>query len=164
MDTLTLLFAKDGGILSKLFQTALILVFSLIVLRAVTIFVRRFEKKFLKPDTDPQLAARYKTFLTTGTYVVKIAVFVIAGLMILMVFGVNITPLLASVGVASLAISLGAQTLIKDYIGGILILVEDEFRVGDVVTFGDGVSIGNVTGTVDQITLRSTYIRVWKAG
>jgi len=159
MDILNLLLARDGGFLSKFLQITLIIVLSLIVIRFVSIFVHRFEKRFLRPDTDAQVAARYKTFLTTGTYVVKIAVIIIAVLMILMVFGINITPLLASVGVASLAISLGAQTLIKDYIGGILILVEDEFRVGDVVIFGDGVSIGNVTGIVEEITLRCTFIR-----
>lgn len=159
MDALKLLLAQNGGILTKIFQVVLIIALALIIMRVVTVFVHRFEKRFLRPDTDIQVAARYKTFLNTGTYVLNIIVIIIAVLMILMVFGINITPLLASVGVASLAISLGAQTLIKDYIGGILILVEDEFRVGDVVIFGDGVSIGNITGTVEQITLRSTIIR-----
>ena len=159
MDILTSLLSRDGSILSQIFQVILIIALALIIMRLVSVFIHRFENKFLRPDTDAQIAARYKTFLTTGAYVINIIVIIIASLMILMVFGINITPLLASVGVASLAISLGAQTLIKDYIGGILILVEDEFRVGDVVTFGDGVSIGNVTGTVEQITLRSTIIR-----
>lgn len=159
MEILNLLLAQDGSILVKIFQTVLIIVLALIAMRAVSVFVTRFEKRLLRAGTDAQVAARYKTFLTTGNYVVNIAIVFIAVLMILLVFGIDIAPLLASVGVASLAISLGAQTLIKDYIGGMLILVEDEFRVGDVVTFGDGVSIGNVTGTVDQITLRTTIIR-----
>ncbi len=159
MEILNLLLAQNGGILAKTFQTVLIIVLALIAMRAISVFVPRFEKRLLRTGTDAQVAARYKTFLTTGNYVVNIVIVFIAVLMILLVFGIDIAPLLASVGVASLAISLGAQTLIKDYIGGMLILFEDEFRVGDVVTFGDGVSIGNVTGTVDQITLRTTIIR-----
>jgi len=159
MDILNLLLAKDSNLLAKIFQIVVIVVLSLILMRVISVFVARFEERLLRTGTDMQVAARYKTFLTTGTYVVNIVIVFIAVLMILIVLGIDIAPLLASVGVASLALSLGAQTLIRDYIGGILILLEDQFRVGDVVTFGNGVSIGNVTGTVDQITLRSTSIR-----
>ena len=67
--------------------------------------------------------------------------------------GVNILPVLASAGVIGLAFSLGSQTVIKDYLGGILILTENQFTVGDVLT------IGNLTGTVERITLRATYLR-----
>jgi len=74
-------------------------------------------------------------------------------LMLLSTFGVDITPLLASAGVAGLAVSLGAQSLIKDLIGGILILVENQFAVGDAV------QIGIVAGDVERITLRATFVR-----
>ena len=57
-------------------------------------------------------------------------------LMLLSTFGVDITPLLASVGVAGLAVSLGAQTLIKDLIGGVLILAENQYAVGDSIQVG----------------------------
>lgn len=67
--------------------------------------------------------------------------------------GVNIAPLLASAGVAGLAISLGAQTLIKDLIGGLLVLIENQYNVGDWV------ELGGVSGAVEQITLRTTYLR-----
>jgi len=66
---------------------------------------------------------------------------------------VDITPLLASVGVTGLAVSLGAQTLIKDIIGGFLILVENQYAVGDFIQVGD------VSGTVERFTLRVTYVR-----
>ncbi len=68
-------------------------------------------------------------------------------------FGVDITPLLASAGVAGLAISLGAQTLIKDLIGGLLILIENQYAVGDWIQVGD------VSGQVEHITLRATHLR-----
>jgi small-conductance mechanosensitive channel len=78
---------------------------------------------------------------------------VTALLMLLSTFGVDITPLLASVGVAGLAVSLGAQTLIKDLIGGVLILLENQYVVGDLIKMGD------VSGEVERLTLRATYVR-----
>jgi small-conductance mechanosensitive channel len=74
-------------------------------------------------------------------------------LMLLSTFGVDITPLLASVGVAGLAVSLGAQSLIKDLIGGVLILAENQYAVGDTI------QVGTVSGQVERITLRATYVR-----
>jgi small-conductance mechanosensitive channel len=74
-------------------------------------------------------------------------------MMLLGTLGVDITPLLASVGVAGLAVSLGAQTLIKDLIGGLLILVENQYAVGDTI------QVGNVSGQVERLTLRATHIR-----
>lgn len=153
MDNLSFLFQANNNLIGKIFQVLLILVLTLLVMRVVSRVVRQFESRFVRPDIDPQQASRYKTFLTTGAYVINIVVLFISVLMILLVFGINITPLLASVGVASLAISLGAQTLIKDYIGGILILIEDQFRIGDAVIIGED------AGVVEQITLRYVLLR-----
>ena len=74
-------------------------------------------------------------------------------LQILPVFGINIGPLLASAGVAGLAIGFGAQTLVKDVINGFFILMENQYEVGDVVR------ISGITGTVENMTLRKTLIR-----
>jgi small-conductance mechanosensitive channel len=76
-----------------------------------------------------------------------------AVLMLLSTFGIDVTPLLASAGVTGLAISLGAQTLIKDLIGGFLILMENQYAVGDCI------EIGNVSGQVERLTLRATCLR-----
>jgi small conductance mechanosensitive channel len=67
--------------------------------------------------------------------------------------GINITPILASAGVLGIAIGLGAQSLIKDFFAGFLILLEEQFNVGDTV------KIGETTGTVEQLTLRVTRVR-----
>jgi len=74
-------------------------------------------------------------------------------LTLLSTFGIDITPLLASAGIAGLAVSLGAQTLIKDLIGGLLILVENQYAVGDSIQLKD------VSGQVERITLRTTCVR-----
>jgi small conductance mechanosensitive channel len=80
-------------------------------------------------------------------------ILLIALLMILYELGINIAPLLAGAGVVGLGISLGAQTIIKDFLGGVIILSENQFTIGDVI------SVGQLTGTVERITLRATYLR-----
>ena len=76
-----------------------------------------------------------------------------AVLMLLSKFDVNITPLLASAGVAGLAVGLGAQTLIKDLVGGFFIVVENQFAVGETI------QVGVLSGQVERLTLRATNVR-----
>lgn len=76
-----------------------------------------------------------------------------AALMILSELGMDTAPLLAGAGILGLALGLGAQTLVRDLIGGLFILAEDQFHVGD------NVRIGTATGVVERITLRATYLR-----
>jgi small conductance mechanosensitive channel len=68
-------------------------------------------------------------------------------------FGINLTPFLAGAGVIGIAIGFGAQDLVKDFVSGIFMLIEDQFGVGDVIDVGDA------TGTVEKISLRTTRIR-----
>lgn len=77
----------------------------------------------------------------------------IALLQILQLFNIDLKPLLASAGVVGLGISFGAQSMFKDMLNGVFILIEDQFNVGDVVT------IAGLTGTVEDLTLRSTTLR-----
>jgi len=78
---------------------------------------------------------------------------VLATLQILSVFGFNLGPLLTSAGVAGVAIGLAAQNIVKDCFNGFLILIEDQYNVGDVVT------LAGVSGTVEAMTLRRTQVR-----
>lgn len=77
----------------------------------------------------------------------------IAGMQFLAALGVNLSPLLASAGVAGVAIGLAAQTIVKDMFNGILILVEGQFNVGDTVR------LAGLAGTVEAMTLRKTTVR-----
>jgi small conductance mechanosensitive channel len=76
-----------------------------------------------------------------------------AVLLVLTELGVNITPLLASAGVLGVALGFGAQTLVKDYLSGFFLIVEDQYGVGDLV------DVGPVVGNVEEVTLRVTRIR-----
>ncbi len=83
----------------------------------------------------------------------SVAIFAIAGFIILGDLGLNLAPLLASAGVVGIAIGFGAQSLVSDYLTGIFMLVEDQYGVGDVIT------VGTATGTVENVTLRVTRMR-----
>jgi small conductance mechanosensitive channel len=74
-------------------------------------------------------------------------------LIILTKLGIEIGPLLASAGVVGVALGFGAQTLVKDYLAGIFLIIEDQFGVGDLVDLGDAI------GTVEEIRLRTTRVR-----
>jgi small-conductance mechanosensitive channel len=80
-------------------------------------------------------------------------IFAVAVMLILSVMGINLAPLLASAGIAGIAIGFGAQNLVKDFIAGMFTLLEDQFGIGDVV------EIGEISGTVEAVGLRITTIR-----
>src|SRR5579863_3702489 len=86
---------------------------------------------------------------TTGLAIIG----AIVGLQFLDAVGVNLAPLLASAGIAGVAIGLAAQNIVKDMLNGTMILIEDQFNVGDVVT------LAGLTGTVEAMTLRKTTVR-----
>ena len=83
----------------------------------------------------------------------SVTIFSIAGFAVLGDLGINLAPLLASAGVVGVAVGFGAQNLVRDYLSGIFMLVEDQYGVGDVITVGDA------TGTVENVTLRITRVR-----
>lgn len=130
-----------------------IVVLALIALRLVQVGGRRAEERFAGAKVEPQRRARLNTLIRTSIHTANAVILVVATMMVLLTIGVDLGPLLAAAGVAGLALSLGAQTIIKDYIGGLLILLEDQFRVGDTIQVAD------VMGAVEAITLRTTMIR-----
>jgi moderate conductance mechanosensitive channel len=85
---------------------------------------------------------------------ISVIVFGTASLTILGDLGIDLTPLLASTAVLGVALGFGAQNLVRDYLGGILILVEDHYGVGDVINLGD-----DATGTVEAMSLLTTRLR-----
>lgn len=98
---------------------------------------------------------RAKTMESLIGNAVSYLVFFLAGIIVLEIFNVNTSTILASAGILGLAVGFGAQSLVKDVIGGFFIIFEDQFAVGDYV------EAGGVTGTVEAIGLRSCKIRKW---
>jgi small-conductance mechanosensitive channel len=85
--------------------------------------------------------------------IASVTIFSVAGMMVLGEIGMNLAPLLASAGIAGLALGFGAQNLVKDFIAGLFMLLEDQYGVGDLIDIGD------VSGTVEAVGLRITTIR-----
>lgn len=83
----------------------------------------------------------------------SVTIFTVTGVVVLGDLGINIAPLLASASVVGVAIAFGAQNLVRDYLSGIFMLLEDQYGVGDVIT------VGSATGTVETVTLRITRLR-----
>jgi small conductance mechanosensitive channel len=84
----------------------------------------------------------------------SVTIFVIAGTAALGDLGVNLAPVLASAGVVGVAVGFGAQGLVRDFLAGIFMLLEDQYGVGDVINIGDA-----TTGTVEAVSLRTTRLR-----
>lgn len=108
------------------------------------------DKGLVRIDARAQHRA---TIVRTVNRVGTLIIVVIVALTILAELGIPVAPLLASAGVAGVAVGLGAQSLIKDVLAGLFILLEDQFAIGDLVT------IAGVTGTVEEMSLRRTTVR-----
>lgn len=140
-----------GPILSIL----VIVLIAFVVLRGLRTIIRRSIKRLVERTDQPsrELTLKVNTLSSVVESGGRLTVLVIAGMMILSNLGLDIAPLLASAGVVGIAIGLGAQSLIRDFINGFLILSEDQFGVGDVI------SVNGFNGTVEHISLRRTGIR-----
>lgn len=169
-------FAVNGGEIIDTIAKILLIVVAAFVLRWV---VNRFIDRVIKQVTNvrrPQSIAELNSLLgsaktrreeivgdrrlqraATLTSVLQhingVVIFSVAFMMILGVFEVNLAPILASAGIAGLAIGFGAQNLVQDYVAGIFMLLEDQYGVGDIV------DVGEVIGTVEDMGLRVTTIR-----
>lgn len=120
------------------------------LLRAVSFrMIRIAEQHAAGPSRVGQVKTLAGVIRTTGLA----AIGLISGMQILDAVGVNLAPLLASAGVAGVAIGLAAQNIVKDMLNGVLLLIEDQFNVGDTVR------VAGVAGVVEAMTLRKTTVR-----
>ncbi|KAF1371074.1 mechanosensitive channel protein [Yokenella regensburgei] len=134
-----------------LLRIALILFFSAV---AWTAFASLIENRLVSDiHGRPLPSARARTLLTLFRNALAVIISTITVMIVLSEIGVNIAPLLAGAGALGLAISFGAQTLVKDIITGIFIQFENGMNTGDLVT------IGPLTGTVEKMSIRSVGVR-----
>jgi small conductance mechanosensitive channel len=137
---------------------------NLIIVIVGTVFLMRFASALIKSvfqlfergavnRHEAASRRRLQTLSATFRGVAQTVILFIGLMTFLGQLDINITPILASAGVLGLAIGLGAQSLIRDFFAGLLILLEEQFNVGDTV------KIGETTGNVEQLTLRVTRVR-----
>ena len=96
---------------------------------------------------------RAKTLISIFGGSLKFIIWIVAFLMILPEFGINIAPILAGIGLLGLAVGMAARDIISDFISGLFILLEDQYCIGDKV------KVSGIEGIVQEITLRRTILR-----
>lgn len=138
------------------FEIVIILICAWLAKRYGGQFVSRIFHRTIRADLYPTKSDRNKRLETidsiTGA-ILQAAVVVVAGIMIISELGVNTAPLIASAGVLGIALGFGAQSLIKDFTSGLFIIIDNQYRVGDIV------KLDEVAGKVEAITIRTTVLR-----
>jgi small-conductance mechanosensitive channel len=140
----------------------LVVVVAAVLLRVSRLFIHGIVKALLDREvtegTAQELSAievkkRIDTLDELGGHVLGFFILVIAGLMVLRSVGLDIGPAIAGLGIVGIAVGFGAQHLVKDYLNGALILIENQYSKGDVVR------IAGVSGSVEDFSLRRTTLR-----
>ena len=107
----------------------------------------------LAREAQAARSARLRTLLPLLRTTLSITIVIVAGMMVLSEIGVNIGPLLAGAGIVGVAIGFGSQTLVRDLITGIFLLLENAMQVGDSVT------VSGLSGTVENLSVRTIRLR-----
>jgi small conductance mechanosensitive channel len=115
--------------------------------------IRRIVSHRMAGEDKAEIQQRTNTLSSILIKIIGIIILVVAVITILPEFGVNIATLIAAIGIGGLAIAFAAQSLVRDFIAGFFVLLEDQYGIGDVV------SIAGIAGVVEDITLRRTVLR-----
>lgn len=102
---------------------------------------------------SPRAAQRAQTIGALLRSITTAVIWGLAGLMIMSELGLDLGPLIAGAGIVGVAVGFGAQNLVRDFLSGIFMLIEDQYGVGDVIDAGPAI------GTVESVTLRTTRLR-----
>lgn len=151
------LVAKSADwFVAKPMTILLVVVLALIATRLLTRAIRRFVHRVeaaAAAETHARVVQRAETIGLVLRSLVRAVIALIAGSTILGELGVDLGPLIAGAGIAGVALGFGAQSLVKDFLSGMFMLVEDQFGVGDVI------DVGEASGTVEAVSLRTTRLR-----
>ena len=139
-------------VFSNIFFSILVVIISFLIL----FLVQSFIKKYLKHAAAKQIhVARFKTLSKLLFSLLRYSVFIIAILVILSIWGVDVVPAIAGLGIVGLVIGLGAQRMIQDMIAGFFIVFENHYDIGDIV------EVNGFKGTILELGLKSTTLQHW---
>lgn len=144
--------STGNAVLAQLSDTLLVKPAKIAFIFVVAFLVRRILNRLLARLINGK-ARRVETVVALFRSVVSATVLTIAALMALSELGLNLGPLIAGAGIVGVAVGFGAQNLVRDFLSGIFMLMEDQYGVGDVI------DAGSATGTVESISLRTTRLR-----
>lgn len=141
-------------------QAAVIIVVSWLIQRIGDIFIRFIIRRTVRSTHIHHMSSvderkRQDTLVSVSSVILKIMIGMTAGYALIRLFipDVDLAPIFASAGIVGIALGFGAQTIVKDFLAGLFIIIENQYRVGDVV------EIEGSSGTVERITLRCTILR-----
>ena len=134
-------------------KLVLLLLGSVVLIRLLRLITRKVTALQTRKLPSGLRAQQIQTLASVLTSVGVFVIVFVAALMVLPLLGLNLGPLLASAGIAGLAIGFGAQTLVHDFINGFFILLENQYDIGD------NIRIAGVKGTVEDMSLRRTVLR-----
>lgn len=140
-------------------QVGLVLLLSYVTVRLTYALTDRFasalinSSTLLTPETTERLQLRVSTISGVTKSIATFALLIVATLLTLTILGIDVIPLLAGASLVGVALSLASQSLIKDAINGFLIILEDQYALGDVI------AVGEVGGLVENLNLRMTQVR-----
>lgn len=138
--------------LISLTNVFLILVIAWIALGVSSRLLKLLNKRMQSRSEAVEDRKRVETLVRVFRYIASVVVGAVTIMLVLSEIGISIAPILATAGVAGLAVGFGAQSLVKDYFTGFVMLLENQIRVGDAVV------VANLTGVVEEVTLR--YVRL----
>jgi small-conductance mechanosensitive channel len=153
--------ASRDWLLSHGVRILVILAAAFVVLALARLAVRRMQRRLEGAEgaTEELSLQRAATLTQAVSYMARIVVWTLAILLILGEFDIQLGPLLAGAGIAGVALGFGAQSLVRDFLSGFFILLENQFGVGERITvFAAG---KEVTGKVESLSLRITTIRAF---
>lgn len=133
-------------------NVVLIVVLALIAKRFVRRILDAAQQRWCSRTNDIEASKRIETLVRIIGYVFSVVIALVAIMLVLSELGISIAPLLATAGVVGIAVSFGAQSLVKDYFIGIVMLLENQIRQGDFI------EISGKSGSVEEVTLR--YVRL----
>ena len=142
-----------GAVLGVAIRVALILFVSFAAIELLNLGVTNVFARIAKRARNARRAAQVRTLAPLLSGVITTVLIVIAAMMTLSEFGVEIGPLIAGAGIVGLAVGFGAQTLVKDFLTGIFLVMEDTVSVGDII------GIGQFGGVVEEMSLRTIKLR-----
>jgi small-conductance mechanosensitive channel len=139
-------------------RISMILLFAWVAMKLLQKFLQRLEKHLIKKseaegEPPSESEKRIETIVRLIKQACLLALWLTIGLVILKEFGIEIGPIIASAGVVGLAIGFGAQNLVRDFISGFFIILENQIRVGDVAI------LNGTGGLVEEINFRATVLR-----
>lgn len=142
-----------GAVLMAAGRMALILILALAGIEAAEFAVKQVFTRLALRAQEPRRASQIRTLSPVVGGVVRTALIIVAAMMLLSEVGVEVGPLLAGAGIVGLAVGFGAQTIVKDFLTGIFLIIEDVVSVGDIARIGDS------GGLVEEMTIRTIKLR-----